>query len=86
MIPGKMEFRDFYYAIPVKDRPAFAGRVDSTVGYLNLLASGHKNCGEALAMRIERESNGKVRVESLCPSAPWDVIRGADPAEPARAA
>ena len=85
MIPATMEFRDFYYSIPVKDRPAFAEQVESTVGYLNLLASGHKNCGEALAMRIERASSGQVRVEKLCPGAPWDVIRGTD-AEPARAA
>lgn len=76
-----MSFREFFYSIPVPERPAFAARVESTVGYLTLLAGGFKNCGEALAMRIERESGGAVKVEVLCPDADWSVVRaGTSPA------
>lgn len=69
-------FRDYWYSLkPGAEREDFASRCDSTVGYLNLVASGHAKAGEALAIRIERESNRAVLVESLRPDVDWAVIR-----------
>lgn len=80
-----MNFRDYWLAIPPGDaRTAFATRCRSTVGYFNLIASGHKKAGESLALNIERESGGAVTVETLRPDVDWGVIRG-KPAKPTSA-
>lgn len=71
-----MKFRDYWYALPKAERAAFAERCETTVGYLNLVASNNAKAGEGLAMRIERESGGQVPVEEIRPDAPWEVVRG----------
>ena len=70
-----MDFHSYYYSIPKDDREAFAGKVGTSVGYLSLLASGHRQIGETLALKIEKESDGKCTVEEMRPDVPWDVIR-----------
>lgn len=73
-----MKFRAYWHSLPTGEpRSEFARRCGSTVGYFNLLASGHKKAGPDLAIRIEAESAGAVTVEELCPDVPWHVIRGA---------
>jgi len=71
-----MRFRDYFYALDFAARAAFAGRCGTSVGYLSLVISGHRAAGETLALRIERESAGAVRVEELRPDVPWEVVRG----------
>jgi DNA-binding transcriptional regulator YdaS (Cro superfamily) len=73
-----MKFRDYYYSIPVPDRQAYADDLGVTVGYLNLIAQGHRKAGEGLAIDIERKSGGVVTVESLREdlSPQWAYIRG----------
>ena len=78
-------FRDFWYGLkPGIDREQFAVACSTTVGYMNGLATGHKTFSARLAIEVERESGGQVRVEVSCPKADWEVIRGkpafADPA------
>lgn len=70
-----MNFRDYYYRIPVKDRPEFAQRLKTSVGYLNMIAAGHRTAGESLAMRIERETERQVTCEEMRPDVPWEVVR-----------
>lgn len=82
-----MTFRDFWLSIPTgAPRADFASRCGSTVGYLSLVASGHKKAGESLALNIERESNGAVPVETLRPDVAWHVIRGKPAADQSEAA
>jgi len=69
-------FHDYWYSLkPGAEREEFASRCESTVGYLNLVASGNAKAGESLAIRIERESNRAVLVETLRPDVDWRVIR-----------
>lgn len=76
-------FHEYWYSLkPGAEREDFASRCESTVGYLNLVASGHAKAGESLAIRIERESNSAVRVEVLRPDVDWHVIRNSSVATP----
>jgi DNA-binding transcriptional regulator YdaS (Cro superfamily) len=67
MADGSLDFRSFWFDLPVPDRDVFAEDVESSRGYLNNVALGHKRCGPALAIKIERRSEGRVRAEKLCP-------------------
>lgn len=72
----QMNFRTYWQKLPTGEpRTDFATRCGSSVGYFNLIASGHKKAGPDLAMRIEAESAGAVTVEETCPAAPWHVVR-----------
>lgn len=70
-----MDFRTYYFSIPVADRAGFASRCKTTVGHLRNVAYG-KPCSAELAIEIDRESGGKVVAESLCTAADWSYIRG----------
>lgn len=58
------------------DRDAFATRCGTTVGYLRKAASVGQRIGEDIAICIERESGGAVKVEQLRPDVDWAYIRG----------
>ena len=74
-----MVLLDYLKTLPVPGgRGEFAERCGTSLGHLNNVAYGYKPCGEALAVCIERESSGAVRVETLCPDVDWRVIRGPD--------
>lgn len=73
-------FRDYWLSMkPGPEREDFAKRCGSSVGYLNLVASGNARAGEGLAINIERESAGKVPVETTRPDVDWAVIRATAP-------
>lgn len=82
--------KEFIQKLPNEDaRAAFAAKCGTTIGYLRLIAYGHKHCGERLAINIERESalaGRKVHCETLCPEADWDYIRGTKKPTPAQRA
>lgn len=63
----------------------FAVRCGTSINHLRAIAYGAKPCGESLAINIERESAGLVRVEGLRPDVDWAVIRKQPPAEGDRA-
>lgn len=71
-----MKLLSFMKTIPEEQRDAFATRCQTTWGYLLQVAYGKKNCGEKLAINIERESGRQVACEELCPSTDWAYIRG----------
>ena len=74
-----MDLRDYLLAMPVESRVAFATACGTTWPHLRNVIYGLRPCSERLAMAIERQSAGTVRVESLCPDADWAVVRGAQP-------
>jgi DNA-binding transcriptional regulator YdaS (Cro superfamily) len=81
-----MGLKEFLHQLPNEEaREAFATRCGTTLGYLKLIAYGHKHAGEKLAINIERESRQKVRCEALCPHADWNFIRGTKKAKPEKA-
>lgn len=72
-----MQFKEFFIGtLTPAERADFADRCGTTVGHLNNIAYDDKTCGEDLAVRIDRESGGKVPVESLRPDVDWAYLRG----------
>lgn len=74
-VPG-MDFGTYWQKLDDAKQKAFANDCDTSQGYLNLCALGHKNIGPNLAMCIERASHGAVPCEVSCPNSPWEVVRG----------
>lgn len=70
-----MDFKTFFFSIPVAERANFARRCKTTAGHLRNVAYG-KPCSAELAIEIDRESGGNVAAESMCPIADWHYIRG----------
>lgn len=72
-----MQLKDFYLSMNAEQREDFAKRCGTTLGQVRNVAYG-RNCGEALAISIERESHGAVRCEELRPDVDWAYLRGTD--------
>lgn len=71
-----MELIDFWKSLSLSDRELFASKCGTTFGHLNNVAYGHRSCGEDLAINIDRESDGKVPVETTRPDVDWAYLRG----------
>lgn len=76
-----MDLLSFIKSLPAPDRPEFAFRCGTSLGYLKQVAYGNKICGEKLAINVERESGGTVRCEALRPDVDWAYLRGSELAE-----
>lgn len=63
-------------------REDFARACGTSPQYLYMVSKGIKKPGEKLAIAIERESAGRIRVEQLRPDVDWAYLRGTAPAEP----
>lgn len=71
-----MNLRTYIASLPNHEaRVAFAERCGTTIGHLRNVAGGHKPCGETLAINVDRESDGAVSCEELCPSVDWAYLR-----------
>lgn len=57
------------------DRDDFALRCGTTLGYLKLIMYGNRNCSAITAINIDRESNGYIPCDILCPQADFEYIR-----------
>ena len=57
-----MTFRRYFFALSKPDRKNFAARCGVSEGFLMLVAYGHKSASTELAVAIEKESAGEVRV------------------------
>lgn len=57
------------------DRESFAQKCGTSLGYMNLIMYGHRKCSATLAIAIDRESNGAVRCDDLCPDADFAYLR-----------
>lgn len=56
-------------------RKAFATKCGTSLGYLRLVAYGHKPASEGLAIRIEVASERKVQCEEVLPDVDWAYLR-----------
>lgn len=61
--------------LSTREQKAFAKRVGTTVGYLRKAVCVGQRIREGVAIAIERESGGAVKVEALRPDVDWDYIR-----------
>lgn len=78
-----MDLKTYLRTLPDESaRLAFSERCGTSLKYLRMVAYKAKTIGESLALKVELESGGSVRVETLRPDVPWHVVRG-KPAAPA---
>lgn len=70
-----MDLKSYLDTLKRPEREAFAIRCGTTLGHLTNVANGFRTCREALAIEIDRESNGAVRCETLCPHVDWRYLR-----------
>ena len=70
-----MNLRAYLNSLPMAERAEFAHRCGTTIGYLKKQLTIGGNFGAEIAIAIERESGGVVRVESLTPKPDWAYIR-----------
>jgi DNA-binding transcriptional regulator YdaS (Cro superfamily) len=68
--------RKFLNSLEPSEQVDFAARCETSVGYLRKAISTKQAIRESLAIDIERESGGKVRVESIRPDVDWAYLRG----------
>lgn len=58
------------------ERISFAERCETTAGHLRNIVYGDRSCSAELAVNFERESDGAVTCETLCPDVDWKYLRG----------
>ena len=67
--------RTYLNSLPVVEQQLFAERCGTSIGYLRKAISAGQKLGADLAVNIERESGGAVRVESVRADIDWSFIR-----------
>jgi DNA-binding transcriptional regulator YdaS (Cro superfamily) len=70
-----MDLKAYLETLSVVERNIFAKKCGTTPGHLRNVSYGYRPCGESLAIAIERESERKVRCESLRPDVDWQFLR-----------
>lgn len=74
-----MELKRYLRSLPPEAREDFARRCGTTLASLRVTLYAKqpaRRFGAAIAIAIERESGGAVRVEHLRPDVDWATIRG----------
>jgi DNA-binding transcriptional regulator YdaS (Cro superfamily) len=60
-----MDFKSFWFGMSQEDRAAFAGQVNRSPGYLQLVAGGFRRASPVLANTIHDTTEGKVTREEM---------------------
>jgi len=69
------QLKAYLSKMTVEERKAFAKACLTTLGNLQQIIYVNKKCGAALAIRIDKESDGKVPCDELCPDVDFDYVR-----------
>jgi DNA-binding transcriptional regulator YdaS (Cro superfamily) len=70
-----MKLLDYLKGLPGNDaREAFAKRCGTSLGYLQLVAYGHKKASEGLVVRIAAESANAVTPADVLPAVDWSHL------------
>jgi DNA-binding transcriptional regulator YdaS (Cro superfamily) len=70
------KLRDYLNSLTMAEQLDLAERCGTSRGHMRNMVYGNATCSPELAIAIERESLGDVKVEELCRSADWAYIRG----------
>ena len=70
-----IELKNYLSQLTLSERKAFAIRCQTSIGYLNQIMYGNSKCGASLAIKIDKESNGQVSCDLLCPDVDFNYIR-----------
>lgn len=74
--------KTYLNTLPVKEQIDLALRCGTTLSYLRKAISIKQRLGESLVIKIERETNGAVRCESLRDDVDWGYLRTSRPIHP----
>lgn len=69
-----MTLNEYLKTLGKPEADDFATRCQTSVGFLRLIALGHRRAGYSLAVAIDRESQGAVCCRDLRPDMDWDYI------------
>jgi DNA-binding transcriptional regulator YdaS (Cro superfamily) len=61
--------------LPTAEQRDYAGRCNTTTGYLRKACSAGQKLGADLCIALERESGGAVRCEKMRPDVDWGYLR-----------
>ncbi|WP_114973381.1 transcriptional regulator [Rhodoferax ferrireducens] len=62
-----MHFKNYFFGLARKDRPAFAEKVGTTAGHLTNFCYGYTPLAPAVCVAIEQVTNGEVTRQELRP-------------------
>jgi len=77
-----MKLKPFLETLTLVQRTKFAKRVKSTAGHLRNVSYGYRPCAEALAIEIEKATEGQVTCEELRPDVDWAYLRNSANPQP----
>ncbi len=67
--------REYLNSLDPGEQASYAERCGTSIGYLRKALSVKPQLGESLAIALDRESGGKVSVESIRPDVDWAYLR-----------
>lgn len=69
------QLKDYLLSMPKSERHNFAQKCGTTLGQLIHIYYGNRKCNPALAIEIDKHSNGAVKCDVLSPNTDFDYIR-----------
>lgn len=69
------QLKSFLASLTIEEKEVFAKQCSTTIGYLNQIMYGNSKCSASLAIKIDKESNGLVSCDLLCPDADFNYLR-----------
>ncbi len=67
--------RSFFLGLDKDEREKFAKKCNTTTGFITQIYLGNSPCRETLAIEIDKNSNGLVRCDDLCPQTDFNYLR-----------
>ncbi len=58
-------FHDYYFGLSAQERESYVQRVGTSIGYAELVAGGFRLPSLRMAIRLSRESDGQVDLDSI---------------------
>lgn len=68
-----MQFKNYFFGIQPKDRPAFAEKVGTSVGHLTNFSYGYTQLAPTICVAIEQVTESAVTRQELRPG-DWNLI------------
>ncbi len=69
------QLKAFLSQLNSHEKSEFANKCQTSIGYLNQIMYGNSKCSASLAIKIDKESNGAISCDALCPDADFDYVR-----------
>lgn len=73
--PDTSKLREYVLSLDKQRREEYARRCKTTLGHLNQIMYGNRQCHPVLAIELDKQSGGQVTFVDLCPNADWNYVR-----------